>query len=103
MERLSFEEAKRLSVKKWQMHVYAGGCDKDVGTDKELYNLLCHCGFCERHKSKVKYPYLNCNNCEFGKVAGVCPNEGSLHDEWFWAQTKENAQKILDVIKNLEE
>lgn len=104
MERLSFEEAKRLAIKKWQMHVNCNGFDMDAWADDELYNLECTCGFCERQC------YLDgnilkrqCDGCEFGKVAGACTVRGSLYDKWLRKGTKHNAQKILDVIKNLKE
>ena len=35
-KQLSFSEAKRLGIKKWQMHVDAGGYSELVFTDKEL-------------------------------------------------------------------
>lgn len=93
---LSFSEAKRLGIKKWQMHVDAGGYSDEVYEDKELKCLRGHCGFCERWEVK-------CKNCEFGKVAGKCDSEGSLFDYWSYICTKENAERILNVIKNLEE
>ena len=103
MERLSFEEAKRLSVKKWQMHADAGGYDLLAAFDRELCLLDCNCGFCERHKPDGLFSVSDCNNCELGKVAGKCTVIGSLYDKWYREKTKGNAQKILDVIKNLEE
>ena len=94
-EQLSLSEAKRLGIKKWQLQVDAGGYSDEVYEDKELKCLRGHCGFCERWKVK-------CKNCEFGKVAGICSYRGSLYDIWFNNTTKENAEKILNVIKNLE-
>ena len=95
-EQLSFTEAKRLGIKKWQMHVDAGGHSNLTYKDEELRCLLGSCGFCERWKEK-------CKKCEFGKVAGKCDSEGSLFDDWVFNYTKENAEKILNVIKNLKE
>ena len=103
MERLSFEEAKRLSIKKWQMHVDADGLNLEVKTDKELSELISNCGFCERHFYVSRYDPFNCSDCEFGKVGGFCWCNGSLYHKWYWSYSKESAQKILDVIKNLEE
>jgi len=96
MGRLSFEEAKRLSIKKWQKHVNCNGFDIYIETDEELGKLCCTCGFCERWQMRCQY-------CEFGKVAGKCSSADSLHAEWCMYNTKKSAQKILDVIKNLEE
>lgn len=96
MERLSFEEAKRLSIKKWQMHVNCNGFDMCVGKDEELGKLICTCGFCERWQ-------MQCQHCEFAKVTGACGYVNSSYNKWFSNRTKYKAQKILDVIKNLEE
>lgn len=95
-EQLSFSEAKQLGIKKWQMHVDAGGYYDLVIGDEELKCLRGRCGFCERWEVK-------CKNCEFGKVAGICSYRGSLYEIWSNDGTKENAEKILNVIKNLEE
>ena len=95
-EQLSFSEAKRLGIKKWQMHVDAGGCYDLVIRDEEINNILNSCGFCERWK-------MNCEKCEFGKVGIYCRCRGSLFNKWVLQPTKENAEKILNVIKNLEE
>ena len=94
-EQLSFEEAKRLSIKKWEMHVEDGGFSERVAKDKELKKLIGYCGFCERNNS-------NCHRCEFRKVAGVCYHKQSFFYKWNYNYSQENAQKILDVIKNLE-
>ena len=96
-EQLSFTEAKRLGIKKWQMHVDAGGFSREIYDDVELMGLWGCCGFCERWKVK-------CEKCEFSKVAGECNGGGlDLFHIWSCDTTKENAEKILNVIKNLEE
>lgn len=98
-EQLSFQEAKRLSIKKWKMHVDAGGFCDGVDNDNELKHLPCNCGFCER------WMRISCDNCEFGKIAGVCQSEGysDLYSKWTMCFSVESAQKILDTIINLEE
>lgn len=96
-EQLSLSEAKRLSILKWEAHVKAGGYCPDLPS--ELDNLLARCGFCERY---LKYEATNeeCVRCEFGKLAGICFNEGSL---WYmWNKDLETAQKILDIINSIE-
>ena len=98
MEKLSFDEAKRLSIKKWQMHVDAGGRSFDVVKDTELSKLPFLCGFCARY-------YGDCESCEFGQIAGFCNiyEDVDLFSIWGKNETKENAESILNVIKNLEE
>ena len=95
-EQLSFSEAKRLSIKKWKMLADAGGYSKEVFEDEELNPLFNCCGFCERWM-------FECEKCEFGKIAGECTDKGSLFSKWTWKHTKYRTNKILNVIKNLEE
>ncbi len=99
MEQLSFDEAKRLSIKKWEMHVRGNGESMKVYEDLELNNLLFNCGFCERHLDISG----NCDKCEFARVAGECGEEDALFTKWTDDPTKDNAQEILDVIINLKE
>ena len=94
-EQLSLSEAKRLSIKKWQLHVDAGGYSESVENDKEL-QILANCGFCERWE-------YDCKKCEFGKIGGECSSINSLFNKWLLKHTKYRAGKILNVIKNLEE
>jgi len=103
-KRLSFAEAKRLGIKKWQKHVKAGGESYSIYRDEELNDLIFYCGFCERHSTLIDdgRKCVDCTDCEFGKVAGIC-EEGSLYINWCKDSSLENAQKILDVIENLEE
>ena len=90
-KQLSFKEAKRLGIKKWQMHVDAGGHSNLTYKDEELRCLLGSCGFCERWK-------MNCEKCEFGKVGGYCHCRGSLFNKWVLQPTKENAEKITAIL-----
>lgn len=91
-EQLSFKEAKRLSIIKWEAHVKAGGDEWNLPL--ELRKLTCNCGFCERWN-------LDCLFCEFGKVAGYCTIDNSIYDIWQYDRTSHNAQLILNIIKSM--
>ena len=103
MEQLSFEEAKRLSIKKWEIIVKNDGesCIDLLENDKELVKLRSHCGFCER--MSIGYYLLKCEECEFGKISGDCHKNNSYFRIWQLNKNKENAQNILEIIKNLKE
>lgn len=102
-KKISFEEAKRLSILRWQAIV-----DHNP-VPEECKNITCFCGFCERHDFQL-YNEINleCNDCEFGKAAGKCTNDDSLYGLWTLLdeeddEYKTQSLKILDVIKSLEE
>jgi len=98
MTQLSLKEAKRLSIIKWEAHVKAGGWEPNL--PEELDCLMANCGFCDRHFEAGEY---NCNNCEFGKLAGSCFDSKSLFNKWTHEAENERkiAQAILDIIKSI--
>lgn len=102
-ERLSFTEAKRLSLKKWIKIAKNPEKHENIfidlyWKDPEIRNLSFGCGFCERWKA-LGY----CQFCEFGMVAGKCSVEGSLFRNFIEQPTKEKAFTILEIINNLKE
>ena len=100
MTQLSLKEAKRLSIIKWEAHVKAGGfC---VQLPVEIHKLRSKCGFCERWKDSTLKFGVNCEKCEFAKVAGICESEDEkdLFSIWEIYDTVENAQAILNIIKS---
>ena len=98
MSQLTFEEAKRLGIKKWEIIVKNGGDPSidEINTDDELYRLVCKCGFCQRNN-------MQCTLCEFGASAGICTKKHSIYGLWEKNPNKEQAVEILEIIKNLKE
>lgn len=104
-EQLSFEEAKRLSIIKWEATIEQGGDMYDIPL--KIQPLKHYCGFCQRHKIINNDIYeKDCNNCEFGKVAGECVLGDSLFNNWFISNNEYKvlkAKRILECIKSLKE
>jgi len=98
MAQLTFEEAKRLSIKKWEIIVKNDGDNsfEDLNYDEEIYRLRCKCGFCHRYN-------MQCTLCEFGASAGICTDKHSIYGQWEKKPNKEQAVQILEIIKNLKE
>jgi len=101
MGQLSLSEAKRLSIKKWEMIVANGGkLEINVLIDSELRELICYCGFCHRHS-------YNCTPCElnqerFGSTFCLgCKRINHPFMRWNMDNTTENAQAVLDLIKSI--
>jgi len=89
---LSLKEAKRLSIIKWESHVKAVGDEWHYPS--EIRSLCCHCGFCERWN-------MECEQCEFGKIAGDCTEDNSIYNLWYCDRNIENDQAILEIIKSI--
>ena len=92
MTQLSLKEAKRLSIIKWESHVKAVGDEWHYPS--EIRSLCCHCGFCERWN-------MECEQCEFGKIAGDCTEDNSIYNLWYCDRNIENDQAILEIIKSI--
>jgi hypothetical protein len=104
-EQLSFEEAKRLSIIKWEATINQGGNLYKI--PRGIRKLKHYCGFCERYKV-VSNENLgeDCDRCEFGKVAGKCVLDNSLFDDWYTSRYEDRTHKakiILECIKSLKE
>lgn len=100
---LSFKEAKRLSIIKWEAIVNSNGIIKNLPIEVE--NLIAKCGFCERYNADSSNYQINCTQCEFGKKAGICFKQESL---FMIYSTSSNdklrvAKLILEVIKSLKD
>lgn len=109
-EQLSFEEAKRLSIIKWEAHVNADGYKSSL--PKELEVLDNDCGFCERTKQRTDYTNTNqkdCSICELAIANYPCSSRASLFSKWAnssWIPSphlKNKAEAVLDLIKSLKE
>lgn len=109
MERLSFEKAKELSIRKWEAIVknkgeYTFGMFKD---DPEIDTLFNKCGLCERYSFRG---ILICRECEFNSGLNVdyigcaCNYEGHIYRKWTESlpvNKLECAKEILEILKNL--
>ena len=96
--KLTKKQAKELSIKKWEYIV--GNKGKSNGLNEvhpELLKLYCNCGYCENYFNNI------CKNCPLLiKVNNQWLNCGiGSHpwNIWFNKQTKINAQKVLDLIR----
>lgn len=110
MEQLSFEEAIRLSIKKWKLvakHGWMKACDK-ISLDNELSILFANCGMCERYKTEVNK--TDCTQCEFSfGIEDGCNNlfVSPRHPYRIFSITItkkeeiEQAKIILELLKNL--
>lgn len=110
--KISFEQAKELSIIKWESIINNTLPNFNLCAD-ELNELRQHfsCGFCWRHEFTGidRKPIEDtCNNCEFGKVAGYCIEDSSLYEEHISEDEDsekfiDTAKEILEIIKNLKE
>ena len=112
-ERLSFDEAKKLSIIKWTKIVELLENDNTI-TDwamvdilkqiPEISQIVANCGFCERYIKDVSFK-KGCALCEFGIQTGCCVDDSSLfskYDESFGYIKLGYAKQILETIKSLE-
>ena len=79
-KQLSFSEAKRLSILKWEHIVKANGA---YCFPLECTNLICYCGFCERWDWQGNQEVCE-TQCELGMQIGVCCDNGSLYKKWHY-------------------
>lgn len=108
---ISIKLAKEISIKKWE-EILNGFDTNNPFTEysvkflkeypEELSNNLrahYNCGFCYRHgyscNSWMRADEI-CEDCEFGKVAGICPNDISLYSDYHAA--KDDYEDNLDDI-----
>jgi len=96
--KLSFEEAKRLSIIKWELYVNHNGYTSNLPT--ELDELQSNCGLCELHKTKF---WHDCDECELSIAGQACYKKDSLYNLWLENRSKQNAKNVLNFIKSLKE
>ena len=94
-------EAKRLSVLKWKIIVSKDGACNAYDLPDEVKELRAYCGYCEKYQRDPDYTCgkcpLNLDHVGFGDIG--CHQPGHPWDAWVEKGTKENAQKVLDLIK----
>lgn len=101
------EEAKELCILKWEYIVNNEGSEDGlINKYPELNKLLYECAYCELYfNDNSKH---HCDNCPIkikyskrtNKYYGFCLTPDHPYNKWDNANTKENAQVVLDLIKN---
>jgi hypothetical protein len=100
---LTKKKAIELSIKKWEWIVenwdakYLAGINYEqlIRELPKLKFLNGLCGLCEFHDG-------GCLLCPLGADSGSgCDTEGHAWSNWYDDRTKENAQKVLDLIKSI--
>lgn len=96
-KKLTFREAKRLSILKWEQIVKDKGKLIHENLPKEVKSLFNNCGMCELRHNQGK----GCDTCElirYYKDERCC---GAAFENWLYNQNKKNAQAVLDVVKSI--
>lgn len=109
--KLTKEQAKELSKRKWEWIVENDGFDDDYNIYfeiPELLDLANNCGLCELYY--FSFEEYSCKNCpispkreDYDDIANTgCFQK--IHPYYIWInnQNIENAQAVLDLIKNIE-
>ena len=97
--KLTHEEAKRLSILKWEAIVKNNGSSEHL--PEILASLLSECGYCEKYRDKWN---RNCGKCPLNLKGNLtefsmgCLVPGHPWNIWADNKTKENAQAVLDLI-----
>ena len=90
-------EAKKWSIKKWEYIVNNNGLKTGIITAiPELLTLKNRCGYCEKYSEG--YYCINCP-ISLGYECG-CSHHKHPYSYWNNEPTKENAEKVLHLIKN---
>lgn len=101
-KRISLEEAKYLSLTKWEKIVDNGGKNCLSGTLLDNYGT--EEGFCLRHRSYTEN-YINCDDCELCEIIGECGTESAFRTKWYFSKDDVKlsyAQQMLDAIKSID-
>ena len=109
--KLTKKKAKELCIKKWEYIVNNDGIldgERLRFAIPEISSLPGKCAYCElyRHTESVKFYY--CFKCplrpkyskDYDKYNFGCHQQNHSFKIWYNNNTKENAQKVLDLIKN---
>ena len=110
MEKLTKKKAKEWCIKKWEYIVANNGSEEGL-LDKypELNEFEAECAYCELYLRKDNM----CDKCPLNYVSTTvkrpvkykevridCYDHKHPYKKWLNHQTKRNAQKVLDLIKN---
>ena len=95
--KLTKEKAIELSIKKWEWIVENDGSMAGLTLAiPELIGLASNCGLCEKYWKDHAF----CKNCPIN-YGYDCYDIEHPFQEWGIDNTKESAQKVLDLIKSI--
>jgi hypothetical protein len=92
------KEMKRLALLKWQYIVDNDGFSSGL-TERypELEKLMNKCSYCSMYINRI----TDCRGCPLKQGKFTCFDDEHLFSNWDWCRSKQNAQKVLDLIKSI--
>jgi len=103
--KLTKAKAKELSIEKWELIIANDG--KSLRYYPEyIDSLMNNCGYCEKYLNLPSTGIKACGKCPLipkkvtypGSLG--CLQPGHPYNKWTHDNTVENAQAVLDLIKN---
>lgn len=92
---MTVQEAYGWAVKKWEYIVNNDGNTEGLfHSIPELDSFETGCAYCELFVNRL----TNCQGCPLSQNGLTCIGNGHPYDDWDANPTKENAQKVLDLI-----
>lgn len=110
-KKISLALAKEISIKKWKELLE----NLNNGNFYESYRFLNDypdlrktlyehhkCGFCLRHDyCNFQTDTDKCYECEFGALAGNCPEDGSLYDQYQQCENDSDLEGAIEVVEEM--
>ncbi len=102
------KEAKELCILKWEYIVENNGSSKGlIKKYPQLKKLNYGCAYCDKYITGETFSLLHCAKCpirpkvdDYHDIEYVgCSQYGHPYSNWSYNNTKENAQLVLDLIK----
>lgn len=111
--KLTKERAKELSIRKWEWIIENNGFvnnDRLIEELPELFDLAHYCGLCELYCFEHDSELSHCLNCPIRPKREYYNNTTNtgcfqrIHPYYIWYNEPniENAQAVLELIKNIE-
>lgn len=91
------KEMKELSIKKWEFLVENPGRFMSITSAiPELEEFTGDCPYCDMY-----FSYFACEECPVKVDKLNCLDDNHPFSQYIYNPTSENAQKVLDIIKNI--
>lgn len=110
-KKISLALAKEISIKKWEevlKNLHDGNfyeAFKFLNNYPNLERSLHEhhkCGFCLRHDyCNFQTDSRKCYVCEFGALAGNCPEDGSLYDQYQQCEDDSDLEGAIEVVEEM--
>jgi hypothetical protein len=111
-KKISLALAKEISIKKWEgilENLYNGEfyepfkfLNNYPDDLKEELREHHRCGFCLRHNyCNFQTGTDKCYECEFGALAGNCPEDGSLYDQYQQCEDDSDLEGAIEVVEEM--